>query len=85
MATPFATYTPGIDAPAVGAFAITPADADLSSHIRKVTIGGTAGVIVYMGWDGVIYTTNTLPVGDYPLLAKQIRAATTATTLTGWV
>ena len=84
MAKPFANNALSSTGPAVGALAITPADADLSSDIRAVTING-AGVIVFRGWDGNDYTTGTLPVGTYPLLARQIRAATTATGITGWV
>jgi L-asparaginase/Glu-tRNA(Gln) amidotransferase subunit D len=87
MAAPFASTAIGTDGPAVGSFAITPADGtDLSSNIRALTIGTTAGVVVYDGWDGVTYTTGTLPVGTYALCARRIRSTgTTAAGLTGWV
>ena len=86
MAQPFSNHAIGSDGPAVGAFAVTPADGtDLSSYIRAITINGM-GVLVYDGWDGVTYTTGILPVGSYPLCARRIRAAgTTATGITGWV
>ena len=59
---------------------------NVSEGVVVCTIGGVAGAIVYDGWDGVTYTTGSLPVGTYPICAKRVRATgTTATVLTGWL
>ena len=82
---PFRFHTRTLEGPAIGAIAVTPSDdTDLSTSIRAVTING-AGVLVY-DFEGVTYTTNTLPVGPHALRADRIRATgTTATGITGWV
>ncbi|MCE6950247.1 hypothetical protein LAZ40_06365 [Cereibacter sphaeroides] len=86
MKEPFKNHNAGLTAPASGAMAITPSDAnDLASAIRAVTLGGE-GTLSFMGWDGQVHTTGPLPVGTYALLACRIRATgTTATNITGWV
>jgi hypothetical protein len=79
-------YDPdGLTSPAIGAYAVTPNnDADLTEAIRAITING-AGTVSYI-WQGVTYTTGTLPVGTYAMRAQRIRATgTTATGITGWV
>lgn len=83
--TDFSTYAPGITAPALFGFAITPDDeADLTRRVRSVTINGE-GVIAYVNWQGETCTTGVLPVGSYPMLAARILATgTTAAGLTGW-
>lgn len=84
MPAPFST-APTITGPALGAYAVTPGAAALAENIRSVTING-GGVIAYTSsYDGQDYTTDTLPVGSYPLFASHILAATTATGITGWV
>jgi len=72
--------------PAGGAYVITPNDdEDLKERIRAITIGGEAGTISYVGWDGNTYSTASLPVGDYAIYAKRILATgTSATGITGW-
>jgi hypothetical protein len=87
MGRPLENNQPGIESGALGAYAITPNDdTDLTDDIRAITIGGTAGTVSYIGWNGVTYTTGTLPQGSYPMLARRIRATgTTATSITGWV
>lgn len=87
MADGFSQANTTIESAAIGAFAVAPSDgANLPQKIRQLTIGGGAGVVVYDGWDGVTYTTGTLPVGSYPMLAQRIRlTGTTATGLTGWM
>lgn len=86
MAQPFLNHAIPATGPAVGCIAVSTSDStDLASDIRAVTINGS-GVIAYIGWDGVAYTTNTLPAGTYPLLARRIKATgTTATGITGWI
>lgn len=72
--------------PAAGGFAVTPDDnTDLSQPIRGITIGTSAGVVVYINWDGVTCTTGSLPIGTYGLFATRILSTgTTATGITGW-
>lgn len=73
--------------PAVKAYAIAPSDStDLPNVIRSVTIGTSGGSISFVSSiDGLVYTTGPLPVGNYPLWAKRIRATgTSAVGLTGW-
>ena len=54
MARPLESNQPGIESGALGAYAITPNDdADLTDDIRAITIGGTAGTVSYIGWNGV--------------------------------
>lgn len=86
MSDAFSQANVTIESGALGAFAITPNNTtNLVEKVRAVTIGGP-GVLVYDGWDGVTYTTGTLPAGSYPMLAQRIRATgTTATDITGWI
>jgi hypothetical protein len=76
---------PGLTAPALGCFAVTPSDlTDLPERIRQVTIS-EAGAISYVNWEGVTCTSGTLPAGSYPLFATRILATgTTASGITGW-
>ncbi len=76
-----------ITGPALGAFVITPNDStDLTDPIRQITINASGTVSFVSSRDGQTYTTDTLPVGSYPMFASRIRATgTTATGLTGWV
>jgi hypothetical protein len=87
MKAPFNKHMVGVDAPALGAFHITPSDNfDMSAEIRAVTIGGAAGTLRFIGRDGEVNMTGTLLPGSYPLFARRILATgTTATELTGWV
>ena len=85
---PFKTHPVGVDAPAIGAFAIQPSDSDgLPRAIRAITIGGAGGSLRYRSSkDQQIHTTGPLPPGTYPLFADQILdTGTAAAGLTGWV
>lgn len=85
---PFKTHPVGVNAPALGAFAIQPSDSEgLPRAIRAITIGGAGGSLRYKSSkDQQIYTTGELPLGTYPLFADQILdEGTTAAGLTGWV
>lgn len=83
----FPPHAVGISGPAQAALVVAPSDTtDLSQRIRAITIGTTGGTISYINWEGDVCTTDFLPVGTYPLLARRIRATnTTAVGLTGWV
>lgn len=87
MAGNFSLSEPGLESGAGGSLAITPSnDTDLTSDIRMITIGGDAGTVAWIGWDGETYATNSLPAGSYPMFARRILATgTTATGLTGWL
>lgn len=82
---PFIHMLPGLTAPAIGAYAVTPSNTtDLPKAIRAVTIN-VSGAISY-DWEGVTYTTGVLPVGRHDFRATRIRATgTTAADITGWV
>ena len=85
-ASPFATFTSPMDGPPVGAYSVTPSDStDLTTDCRGLTING-AGTVAYIGWDGVTYTTGTLPVGRHTFLVRRVKATgTTATGITAWI
>jgi len=79
-------FPPNFNAPAGGAFVVTPSDStDLAQLIRQLTVN-VAGTVSFHNRDGVVQTTGTLPVGNYSFYARRILATgTTATGLTGWV
>lgn len=82
--TLFAAYSNDANAPALGAFAITPSSTEFQRPIRQLTVGGQ-GSVRFIGLDGKEYTTGILPVGSYPVMAVAILSAgTTATQMTGW-
>ena len=85
MADQFLSTQPNINSGAQGALVVTPHNTTaLTQRIRALTIN-VAGTVSFIGWDGVTYTTDTLPIGTHPLLATHIRSTgTTATGLTGW-
>lgn len=84
---PYSPHAIGVSGPAQAALVITPSDTtDLDELIRAITIGTTGGALSYVNWEGDTCTTDFLPVGTYPLLARRVRATgTSATGLTGWV
>ena len=83
---PFAYVMPGVTAPALASFPVTPSDgADLATPIRAITINA-GGTLAWRDRAGVSWSTGPLPAGTYPLFASRILATgTTATGLTGWV
>lgn len=88
MYKPFETNVPGVESPAIGAFAIVPADgADLISEIRAITIGQAAGTLAFISSrDGQAYATGPLPLGTYAVFASRVLASgTSASGLTGWI
>lgn len=84
---PFATNATTPNSPAQGSFVITPADnTQLSSAIRRLTIGTAGGTVRWRDVNGTIHNTGPLPVGNYDMAAHVIDASgTTATGLTGWI
>ena len=82
----FLRSQPGIESPAIAAYAVTPNDStDLTQPIRAVTINASGTVSYVSSVDGATYTTGTLPAGTYALFARRIRSTgTTATGITGW-
>lgn len=82
----FTNHSKGVTAPALGAIAVSPSDsADLPETLRAVTLGG-AGTLSFVGTDGLVHQTGTLPAGTYPVFIRRLRATgTTATDITGWI
>lgn len=70
--------------PAAEAFAVTPADADLSSdqYTRAIYVGGTGDLVVKMAGAENDVTFVGVPTGTIlPIRVSQIKAATTATNI----
>ena len=72
-------------APANKAFVVAPNNNnDLPFVTCMVTIN-QAGTLSFIGADGLPYSTGTLPVGSYPIIARRINATgTSAGGITGW-
>lgn len=67
--------------PASKLAAITPADADLANWTRAIYVGG-AGDLAVLTVDDTTITFVAVPAGSWlPVVAKQIKAATTATSI----
>ena len=66
--------------PSANAEAVTPADSDLSFITRGIYIGGSGNLVVVMAGTGATVTFNSVSAGIvYPIMASQIKAATTCT------
>jgi len=77
----YAYYDPTIEAPAMGAIAVTKSDtAELSTYSRAVYVGGTGDLKVTMV-DSSVVTFEAIPVGTIlPIRCKLIwSTGTTAT------
>lgn len=63
--------------------AITPADTDLSDFTRAIYVGGAGDITVLMGSDQLTTVTFVgVSAGSMlPIIASQIKAATTATNI----
>jgi len=69
---------------ATKAFAITPADADLAVVTRGIYVGVTGDLAVILSGDTAVVTFKAVPAGSLlPIRAKQVRAATTASSILG--
>ena len=87
MTDSFQHHSPGLDAPSLGAAAITPSDTvDLAAPVRAVTLGTAGGTIRYThARTGAVCPTGPLPVGTHSIWARRLWATgSTATGLTGW-
>ena len=79
----FAAYQNSLDAPADGAFAITPGASDLAIFTRAIYIGG-AGNVKLTTVGGTEVTFTAVPVGTIlPVRAKKVSADSTATLMIG--
>lgn len=86
MADRFATLSPGLSAPLILGFAITPNDgADLAHVTRQIRVTGNAGDVVVVWPDGT-ETTEPVEAGDvWDWRVTRIKATgTTATGLRGY-
>lgn len=84
MSDPFADYTPGLESPPTGGFAITPSDStDLPQVTRALNVG-TAGTLRVLTQDGSDVTLTVAAGILVPLRARRIlQAGTTADQLVG--
>lgn len=81
MVDPFADRQPGLDAPAIDAFAITPSDTvDFDVAARSLWIGGTGDVVVVTKAGNAV-TFAAVPAGT-ELRVGAIRVNDTGTTAT---
>lgn len=63
MADPFADRQPGLDAPAIDAFAVTPSDTvDFTTVARRLYVGGTGDVVVVTKAGNAV-TFKAVPAG----------------------
>lgn len=73
---------PGITASAIISVAITPADSNLANGIARALYIGGAGNVTIMNQDGSTCQFVGVPAGTIlPVMARQVRAATTATSI----
>lgn len=81
MSDPFADYTPGLESPPMGGFAITPDDtADLPHVVRALNVG-TAGVVRVLTLDGSDISLSVVAGVLVPL--RVLAAGTTADQIVG--
>lgn len=83
---PFAGHAFGLASPAIGARAITPADADLPVALRRIRVG-TAGDVSVTDRDGVTTVIANVQVGEpIDMIIHRVNATgTTAAQITGFV
>ncbi len=84
MSDPFDTYVTSLEAPAAGAFAITPNDADpLPETTRAIYVGVGGTLRVEMKWGGAISFLNLADGALLPIRATKVLSATTASAIVG--
>jgi hypothetical protein len=83
---PFSSYDFGPIAPAIGAYAITPADADLPVTVRRIRVG-TAGAVSVTDRRGVTTVIPNVQVGEaIDMVVHRVNATgTTASGITGFI
>ena len=81
----FVGYPDQLDSPVTNAFAVTPADSELTNWTRAVWVGGAGNLTVILADDSSAVEIEDIPAGSLlPIRCKQIRAATTATKIVGF-
>lgn len=80
----FGNFSPSLSAPAIGAFAITPGNAELAQWTRAIWVGTGGNINVTFPDDTAVVLTG-VPSGTLlPIRAKRVVAAsTTASNLVG--
>ena len=86
MADDFQDRQPGLEAPASGAFDLTPNDgADLATFTRFIHVGSAGNLNVILAGDTSAVTLTNVQVGYHPLRIKRLMSTgTTASGLTGF-
>lgn len=87
MADDFASYTPGLEAPASSGFTITPSDgADLAKATRAIYVGGAGSIRATFVGGGTVTFTGLQAGVAYPFRVSRVfSTSTTATGLVGLV
>jgi hypothetical protein len=67
------------------AFAITPADSNLTQEARALYIGGTGNVTVTMDSGAVVTFSNVAAGSILPVSVTRVAASTTATSIIGLI
>jgi hypothetical protein len=79
MPDPFKHHSPGLNAPAYGAFQITPSDsAELPQVTRAIFIGGEGNLSVTMANGDTVVLTAVQPGMIYPLRCSKVRQSGTS-------
>ncbi|HVX81683.1 MAG: spike base protein, RCAP_Rcc01079 family [Devosia sp.] len=80
----FASFSPGLDAPASEAFAITPSDSDDLAEVTRALYVGQGGDLVVEMATGVEVTFAAVPSGALlPLRVIRVKTASTASQIVG--
>ena len=85
MSDQFEGYSPGLNAPAFGAFQITPDDATPLLHVtRAVYVGGEGNLTITMAHGQVVTLTAVQPGMMYPIRCTFVhQTGTTASGIVG--
>lgn len=79
MSDPFERHSPGLNAPAFGAFQITPDDATpLPNVTRAIYVGGEGNLTVTMAHGQTVTLTAVQPGMMYPLRCKEVHQTGTS-------
>ena len=80
MSDPYLYVTPGLEAPAANAAAVTKSDSTVLTTTRALYVGGAGNLTVTMAGSGSDVVIEDVPAGSLlPIRVTKVKAATTAT------